>query len=111
MANATHIVAAAVRTESSGESDGRAEPEKNNDGVKSEWNRGHNRPLLLDGRGNQENEREHGDDGAEHCVVDDGWVGAHGNHVTDESHDDQRTEELCRSISLGVLRALRGWDD
>lgn len=88
------IVAAAVRTESSGESDGRAEPEEDNDGVKSEWDRGHDGPLLLDGRRDQENEREHGDDGAEHGVVDDGRVGAHGDHVTDESHDDERAEEL-----------------
>ena len=48
--------------------------------------------TLVGGGREQINEREHGEDGEEHAVVDDGWVAGERvmDHVSSQDQDEKR---------------------
>jgi hypothetical protein len=52
--------------------------------------------VLFECDEDEVEEGEHGEDGDEHVVVDDGRVaaGGGGNDVADKSHDEESPEEL-----------------
>ena len=52
--------------------------------------------TLVDGTRDEVYQAEHGEDGAEHGIIDDGGGAAIGflDHVTGEGHDEEGPEEL-----------------
>lgn len=88
------MVSAAVHTKLSGKRNRTAEPEDVVQQVQSEWQEWEDAPLLLERGRDEEEQGDHGEGGAEHGVVVDGGVGAHGDGVTDQGHDEERHEEL-----------------
>lgn len=97
-------------TELSGESDGGTEPEDNNESFESGGERGVQAPGLVESGREEEEECEQRENRAEHHVVDDGWRCAHGDHVSDESHDDDGDEDLSycqRGVSDAKWRKSR----
>lgn len=95
----TYVVSAAVGAELSGEGNGSAEPEDVVQGVERQGRSGVEAERLLEGSGDQEEERDHGEDGAEHGIVDDGRRAVAAaprvvDHVTGKRHDEQGPEEL-----------------
>lgn len=91
------IVAAAVHTKLGSKRDGSAEPEQAQEEVEHERQHAVHRESLVECRGYQEEQAEHGEGGAEHGVVVDGWRGTHCDGVTDNGHDEQAHEELKAS--------------
>lgn len=61
--------------------------------------------AVLDGCRDQVEERQHGEDGDEHGVVDDAGVAGKGigDHVADKRHDEEGPEELQVVISVMLL--------
>lgn len=103
----TYSVAAAVDTELSGESDSGTEPEDDNQTLEHSWEHSVHAPRLVEGGRKQEEECEHGENDAKHDVVDDCWVGAHCDHVSDQCHDNDSDEELAtRSVSCGMRESV-----
>jgi hypothetical protein len=73
-----------------------AEPKQSVERIKRQWYDTVDREGFHEGRGDEVEEGEHGEDGAEHAVVDDGWVASCGvrNNVAHECHDEEGPEEL-----------------
>jgi len=76
--------------------DSTAEEEQRVQHVEGHGDRRVEHEALDDGGRNEVEQRKHGEDGAEHVVVDDRWVASVGrcDHVTDQRHDKQGPEEL-----------------
>ena len=90
MAGKTNIIVAAVYTKLSGQGHRAAEEEKSVEDVERERDGrvGHHAGECA---GDEEEEREHGEDGDEHGVVDDRGVAGEGfgDHVADEGQDEE----------------------
>ena len=73
-----------------------AEPEEGIQHVERDGKDGVDGERVADRGGDQVEEREHGEDGAKHDVVDDGGVAGVGvgDHVAGEGHDEESHEEL-----------------
>lgn len=90
----TYVVVAAVHTQLRRQGDRGAEPEDDQEKVEDEWQERHYRPFLLERCREEEEQGEHGEGRAEHGVVVDCRVCAHGDGVSDEGHDQEGHEEL-----------------
>lgn len=92
----TYRVAARVDVKSGGHGNGTAEVEDGIEHIKDDHQQGVALEGLLDGGRDEVEEREHGEDGHEHVVVDERRVAGvgSGDHVTDEGHDQKSPEEL-----------------
>lgn len=88
------MVSTAVHAELGSKRNRATEPEDVVQQVQSEWQEREHAPFLLERCWDQEEQCQHGESGAEHGVVVDVRVGAHGDRVTDQSHDEERHEEL-----------------
>ena len=102
----TYLVVARVTLELCGEGDRGAEEEDGVQGVQNDhddWVAG---PVDVEGCRDGIEQREHGEDRAEHRVVHCRWVAGEGigDHVSDQGHDEERPEEL----ELLVCDASRG---
>lgn len=90
------LIAAAVHTQLRRQRHGAAEPEQNVQDVEGERDEGQEAQGLPEGGGNEEDEREHGEDGNEHLVINhrrramDRFV----DHVAHDGHDEEGPEEL-----------------
>lgn len=75
-----------------------AEQEEDVEQVECSWDEFVDSELLFDAYRNEVEQREHGEDGDEHCVVDDGWVAGKGrsDHVADETHNYGGKDKLYR---------------
>lgn len=99
----TNVIAARVHAQLGSERDRAAEPEQRVQRIEHQGDD----PAQLNGAnedgGDEVEQGEHGEDGAEHGVVDDGGVAASGvgDHVADEGEDEEGPEELLR-VSLRV---------
>lgn len=92
----THVVSAAAHAQLGAHGHCAAEPEDGQEDVEGQRDDGVDSEGLLDGGGDQVDEADHGEDGAEHGVVDNGGGAAvlHVDHVADERHYEQSPEEL-----------------
>lgn len=88
-----------------GHGDGAAEVENGVQCIKNDHEEWVTLERLLEGRGNEVEQRQHGEDGDKHVVVDNRWVAGVGgrNHVTDERHDEESPDELLSPVSASVL--------
>lgn len=68
--------------------------------VEDKWEHRVDGEAVLDGRRDEVEEREHGEDGHEHVVVDDRRPAGDGDHVADEGHAEEDPEELCAGVSV-----------
>lgn len=104
---ATHAVAAAMHAQLGRQRDRTAEPEDGVEHVERDGEDGVDGEGVADPGGDQVEEREHGEDGAEHDVVDDGGVAGVGvgNHIAGEGHNEEGHEELwgVRMGGIGVV--------
>lgn len=89
------IIGATVYTKLGRQSDSATEEKEGIENVEGKRNGcgGHH---AGESAGDKEEEREHGEDGDEHGVVDDGWVAGEGfgDDVTHDRHDEEGPEEL-----------------
>lgn len=94
----TYAVAAGVSTELGCQCDSGTEVEENVEQVQSSWDEFVEGQALSEVDENQIEECEQAEYCREHGVVDDRWVSGESfsNHVTDETHDDYREDELER---------------
>lgn len=91
------MVVAGVDVQLGRKRDSGAEPEDRReevDGKRYEWH-----AEVLDSGWDEVEQEQHGPGGAEHGVVVYVRVRAHGDGVSDESHDEQGHEELQRAQS------------
>lgn len=100
-----HGVAAAVHAEVAGCRDGGDEPEEGVQRVEGDHDDRVERELLLDGRGDEVQERRQRKDRHEHVEVDYAVVAGEGlrDHVADQRHDEDGPQELQRCQPTGIL--------
>ena len=97
----TYGVVAAVHIKLGSEGDGTAEPEEGVEDVEAERDHGVAGHGLFECDSAQVEEREHGEDGNEHGVVNDARAAAVvGDHVADKGHEEESPEELRGRISM-----------
>lgn len=96
-------------TEVGSHGNGTAEEEDGVQSIKSDHEERVALESLLDGGRDKIEQRQHGEHGQEHVVVDDRWVASvgGGDHVTDKCHDQKSPEELrdiIRTIAMGTRK-------
>ena len=96
-----YLVAAAVALESCRKGNCRCKEEDHVESVESDQDDGMDGPVYVPRRWEEVEEREPGEGRDEHSVVDRRGVPRErlGDHVTDESHDEQCPDELsCQYV-------------
>jgi len=86
-------VAAAVHVQVSGSRDTADEPKDGVEDVEHEREDGVHGPSLLNAGGEQEEQAEHAEDGAEEVVVDHGAAAARRDEVAGQCHDEERPDK------------------
>lgn len=101
-----------MSTKFGGQGNSSTEEEEDVEQVEGSWDEFVDGEFFLEADRNKVEEGEHGEYGHEHGVVDDRRVAGEsgGNHVTDESHDDGREDQLFRCQDLLVTRGARWWE-
>lgn len=99
-AKGTYGIAAAADVQVGGRRDTTDEPEDGVEDVQHERDDGVHRPGLLDAGGEEEEQAEHAEDGAEEVVVDHGAAAARGDEVAGQCHDEERPDELYARVLL-----------
>ena len=96
MSEMTHLVAAAVDFEISGERNTSDEEEDRVERIRNEHEHWRDRERFIDCSGDQIEQREHSKDCHEHAVIDNGRIPGFGivNHATHQCHNEQRPEKL-----------------
>lgn len=94
----THQVAAVVGFELGSERNTSGQEDEHVKQVHDDHDNGVACPVDVHRRGEQVEQREHGECCSEHGVVNDGRVACEGlvDHVTDEGHDEQGEDKLSR---------------
>lgn len=104
----TYLIAAAVNAQVGCQRHRTAEPEDGVQDVEDEGKPGGDGEVLPYRGGQEVEEGEHAEDGAEEAVVDDGRAAGFGDHVADNGHDEEGPEELGGEVrrwaSLDVRR-------
>ena len=98
----TYMVPTAVHAQVRRKCDATNKEEYSIQGIQGKGDDGYGQ-CLQDSGTDQIEEREHSEDGNEHCVVDDGGIAANcfSNHVPNKSHNEESPEELrCLLVIL-----------
>lgn len=101
----TYAVATAMSSQLRCERHSAAEEEEHVQSIHGKRNHRMSREPVVEGSGKQVDEREHGEDGDEHAVVDDGGVTGCSvlDCVADQSHDEESPEELFNKCAISDL--------
>ena len=83
-----------------GRRDSRDEGEECAEGIDDERQHRVEDEAILEGGRDEVEEREHGEDGDEHVVVDDRRAALDCDHVADEGHAEEDPEKLCAIMSV-----------
>lgn len=92
MKGETHVVTAAVHSELRCERNAADQEQQGVETVDDDHEQRVDGEGLVEGGREQIDEREHGEDGEEHAVVDDRWVAGECvmDHVAGQGHDEER---------------------